>query len=121
MVFLLGHEPSKGCVLCELEASEINSKSLVLYRGANAYVVMNKYPYNSGHLMVIPNRHTSDLKELDDATLLSIHQLIRDSLSILKETYKPQGFNVGMNLGEAGGAGIREHLHYHIVPRWNGD
>ncbi len=121
MKFLLDHHASTGCVLCELANSTPSRENLLLYRGEYAYVVMNKYPYNSGHLMVVPRKHTALLTDLDDATLLSIHKLIRDGLEVLKKAYKPAGFNVGMNLGEAGGAGIREHLHYHLVPRWNGD
>lgn len=82
---------------------------------------MNAYPYNNGHLMVAPYRHTSDLEDLSDGELLEIQQLVRDCVRWLSAAYRPEGFNIGVNLGRAAGAGIEDHLHWHIVPRWSGD
>ncbi|MFH1017581.1 MAG: HIT domain-containing protein [Pseudomonadota bacterium] len=119
--FILENLTRSGCVFCSLPKNDEDRKNLILARSRHAFVIMNKYPYNSGHLMVVPYRHTSELSALPDEVLTDMHLLIRDSIEALKEGLKPQGFNVGMNLGEAGGAGIRDHLHYHVVPRWNGD
>jgi ATP adenylyltransferase len=112
---------TSGCVFCALPSENSDQKNLILYRGKSSFMILNRYPYNSGHLMVIPFEHTSNLATLNDEALLEVHQLIVKSMGALKKAMNAQGFNVGMNLGEAGGAGIREHLHYHVVPRWNGD
>jgi len=111
----------KNCVFCELPKQNQDAKNLIVARSKNAFVILNKYPYNSGHLMIIPFQHTNELSELNSETLLEMQNLLSVSMNILKHVMKPHGFNIGMNLGEAGGAGIKEHLHYHIVPRWNGD
>lgn len=111
----------KSCVFCEVQKGRPNQKNLVLYRGKHSYVVMNKYPYTNGHLMVIPNRHTCDFSALTQEEHLEMGVLKSISVAILKSVFHPEGFNIGMNLGEAAGAGIAEHLHYHIVPRWVGD
>lgn len=109
------------CVFCEAQKNQPSYKNLVLYRGKFSYVVMNKYPYASGHVMVIPNDHTDNFNHINSATHCEIAQLLDLSVSVLKSVFKPHGFNIGMNLGSAAGAGIKEHLHYHVVPRWNGD
>ena len=93
----------------------------VLYRGNRCFVVLNRFPYNNGHLMVVPYAHTGQLEDLDDETLLEMMQLVRHSLRILRQVYDPSGFNVGVNEGSAAGAGVAEHVHLHIVPRWDGD
>jgi len=111
----------KGCIFCSLPKEGVLPKTLILGKTDHCFAMLNRYPYNSGHLMVVPNTHTAELEDLSEDVLLDLHRGIRDSLSILKEALQPQGYNVGMNLGEAGGAGIRHHLHYHIVPRWKGD
>jgi ATP adenylyltransferase len=92
-----------------------------LYRGRTAFVMLNAFPYTSGHLMVAPYKHTARMDELDDAELLEINQLVARAMRWIEAVYKPEGFNVGVNLGQAGGAGIPTHLHWHIVPRWRGD
>jgi ATP adenylyltransferase len=109
------------CVLCAALASTDDEESLVLHRGREAFVIMNRYPYNSGHLMIVPMRHTADFQSLTRTEELACLDLIKVSARALAELSKPQGFNIGMNLGRAAGAGIDDHLHWHIVPRWNGD
>ena len=122
MKFILNtKEKNQPCVFCTLPKETDDRKSLVLKRGKYCFVLLNKFPYNPSHLMVIPYEHTANLDTLPDATLLEIHQEIKKSVAALTLAISPAGFNVGMNLGEAGGAGIRDHLHYHVVPRWNGD
>lgn len=129
MDYILGPKPDH-CVLCLPPASGFadtavleadNAERLVLHRGRTAFVMMNRYPYNSCHLMVAPMRHVGDLTDLNAEESAEIMTLVQDSLRILREHCHPQGINVGVNLGEAAGAGIREHLHVHLVPRWNGD
>lgn len=110
-----------GCVLCANGQLEPNPERLVLFRGSGCYVMMNLYPYNTGHLMVVPYQHTADLPGLADAVAAELFALTRSSVAILGEVLAPHGFNIGMNLGRTAGAGIDEHLHMHVVPRWNGD
>ena len=94
---------------------------LVIYRGRLAFVIMNLYPYNSGHMMIVPKRHTAEFASLTPEELAECTKLLQDAQIALQELSHPHGFNLGMNLGKAGGAGIDDHLHWHIVPRWNGD
>lgn len=110
-----------GCIFVELPAQASDRDNLILHRGRTAFVILNKYPYTSGHLMVAPFRHTADIADLDDAELLEIHRLIRDAMGWIQLAFNPEGFNIGLNVGSAGGAGIPSHLHWHIVPRWSGD
>ena len=108
-----------GCVLCRLRDGEDSER--VLARTELAYVVLNRYPYNPGHLMVVPSRHVGDLEELTDDESLALQRLLRRSVRALREESAPHGFNIGMNLGRISGAGIPDHLHWHVVPRWSGD
>ncbi|MES2854339.1 MAG: HIT domain-containing protein [Bdellovibrionota bacterium] len=110
-----------GCVFCSAKGSGVKAESLLLHKNEHAMLVINKYPYNSGHLLVLPARHCGDLLKLSVDEANAVMDLIRKAVSALTEEYQPAGFNVGLNLGSAAGAGIPEHLHYHIVPRWNGD
>ncbi len=110
-----------ACVLCANGQTEPSSDNLVLYRGTDCYILMNLYPYNTGHLMVVPFQHTADLPGLAPNTADQLFDLTRRCVAILGEALAPHGFNIGMNLGRTAGAGIDEHLHMHIVPRWNGD
>lgn len=112
-----------GCVLCGLHqaAPEQDAANYVLYRGEYCYVVLNLYPYNTGHLMVVPYEHTANLPELDVATAQALWDTGRRAVAALQRAMRPHGFNLGMNLGQTAGAGIAEHLHLHVVPRWEGD
>ncbi len=123
MAYIASGEGPKieGCVLCALGQMSPAAENLVLHKGAHCYVVMNKFPYNTGHLMVVPYAHTADLPGLEAAPAAELFDLTRRAVSILGDVYQPHGFNIGMNLGRTAGAGIDEHLHMHIVPRWNGD
>jgi ATP adenylyltransferase len=121
MEFLKAGLPSSGCVFCGLLKEKEDRTSLILHRTDKVFVVLNKYPYNNGHLMVVPNKHTADLTELSPSEMSEMWTYSQHAVEALKKSYKPEGFNLGMNLGKSGGAGIREHLHLHIVPRWEGD
>ena len=112
---------NEGCVFCERIAGETDRKNLIVYRGETAFVIMNKYPYNNGHLLIVPYQHTSDMGALKDSERLELFQLLERSQAVLSKTMHPQGFNIGMNVGRLAGAGIVEHLHFHVVPRWGGD
>ena len=112
---------TEGCIFVELPKLDNDRDNLILHRGESAFVMLNAYPYSSGHLMVAPYKHTADLNELTDDELLDIQRLIARAIGWITAAYGPQGFNVGVNIGEAGGAGIPSHLHWHIVPRWTGD
>lgn len=114
--------PAPGaCVFCDLPAAGDDEAAYILYRGRRAFVIMNLYPYNNGHLMVIPYAHVDTLTALDEATLTEIMVLAQRAQTVIQERMHPQGFNLGMNQGRAGGAGIAEHVHLHVVPRWAGD
>lgn len=113
-------EPDPGCVFC-IARTIGDGQQLIVHEGQLAYVILNKYPYNGGHLMVVPHRHVAQLALLEDAELSEMAKLTQLSERVLTEAYTPQGINVGMNLGRPAGAGIVDHLHIHLVPRWNGD
>lgn len=112
---------SKECFLCEKQESKEDEKNLVLLRGKTCFVVMNLYPYNNAHLMVCPQRHLSDYTSLTETERSECQEVIAGSMKILNSNLNPDGYNVGLNLGKAGGAGLEEHIHWHIVPRWSGD
>lgn len=118
--YILGPKPDM-CVFCLPEHTKEDAERLILYRGKFNFVIMNKFPYNNGHLMVTPYRHVMSLAELESEEAHECMDLIQECVRILKARFNPQGINVGLNLGEAAGAGIREHMHFHLVPRWNGD
>ncbi len=112
----------EGCVFCHISSHKEDDKSLhVLYRDDKCFVVMNRYPYTPGHFMIIPHLHTDKLEELESEVWLRISDLAQRSVRLLKEGFNAHGVNIGMNLSDAGGAGIAEHIHLHIVPRWRGD
>jgi ATP adenylyltransferase len=117
--YILGPK-SECCVFCD-EDKRSDEERLILKRGKHSFVIMNFYPYNNGHLMVCPYKHTNDYEALDINTKIEMQELISESIAVLKKIMHPEGFNIGMNLGRTAGAGIDKHLHWHIVPRWNGD
>lgn len=110
-----------GCVFCHSAQKPQSLKSLCVYKTQYSQVVVNKYPYNNGHLLVLPLRHTGDLLDLTEAEYNDLHSVLRLAVKAIKAIYNPNGLNLGMNHGSTSGAGIPDHLHYHIVPRWNGD
>ena len=121
MAYLQGDEPlSEGCIFCIKPQSE-DAEVHVLRRGRLCYVILNRFPYNNGHLMVVPYAHVATLEELDADALAELMALTQLSMQVLREAYDPQGFNMGMNIGEAAGAGVAGHVHLHVVPRWGGD
>lgn len=119
MDFILSEKPP-GCVFCFDQSKELK-ESLVVLDAPLALVMLNKYPYTCGHLMAAPKRHTSKLEELTGEESAELFRLVQESIRALREEFSPDGFNVGMNIGKAAGAGIEDHIHMHIVPRWNGD
>jgi ATP adenylyltransferase len=108
------------CIFCH-KLNCLDDQEHILYRGESCYVTLNRYPYSNGHLMVIPYVHVPSLEDLDEPTLSEMMQIVNLSLAVLREAYAPHGFNVGVNLGRAAGAGIAEHVHMHVVPRWMAD
>ena len=114
------NNPGK-CVFCTAPASANGLENLIIHRGVKAYVIMNRYPYTSGHLMVVPFEHHSKMEDFDSDVRAELMELVNQAIIVLQKVYRPQGFNVGINLGAAAGAGIADHMHIHIVPRWVGD
>jgi ATP adenylyltransferase len=112
---------SEGCIFCDALAATDDVASGVLFRGQRAFVVLNAYPYNTGHVMVAPNRHVGEPRDLDPEESHELTDVTFRSIEVLREGMGPDGFNVGMNLGRIAGAGIPGHLHVHVVPRWSGD
>ena len=129
--YILGGGEARGCVFCDARAdadssaakdpSEFNQSSLIVFRGTTCYVILNLYPYNNGHLMVVPNRHIPSLAAATHEELCELIELTRRSEIALIEGYSPHGINMGINLGKPAGAGVLDHVHMHIVPRWSGD
>ena len=114
-------EKSKGCILCEKPRESNDVLNYILYRGGKNFVILNSYPYNPGHLLVAPYRHIGNLEELADEELHEHFEIVRRSVKLLKQAFNPGGFNLGINIGVIAGAGIVDHFHTHIVPRWSGD
>lgn len=110
-----------SCVFCTKPSQDDDRNNLILYRGKKTFVLMNLFPYNNGHLMVIPYQHTSDILCIDEETTIEMWDLLKLSKRVLTAAFHPDGFNIGMNIGRGAGAGIDQHIHLHIVPRWNGD
>jgi ATP adenylyltransferase len=118
--YIQGADEQEGCVFCRASDGD-DQTGLVIHRGTSAFVVLNKYPYASGHLMIAPSRHEGEFGELEDEEALEIHRLAAAGVAALAETMRPQGFNLGWNLGRIAGAGVVDHVHLHVVPRWAGD
>ena len=119
--YVTGAEPTSGCVFCQKVEENEDEKNLILYRGLNNFVLLNIYPYTSGHLMVAPYRHIAQLAQADDATWSELTMLTRKAEQAIQAAYKPEGINLGMNLGKSAGAGIADHIHMHVLPRWHAD
>lgn len=113
--------PTKGCVFCAAAEGQMSLKTLCIYKTKSSIIVLNKYPYNPGHLLVLPRAHSGSLLKLPDSEYQDLQQTLRVALAAIEKVYSPAGVNLGMNHGEASGAGIPDHIHYHLVPRWVGD
>lgn len=118
--YINGEKPD-DCVLCRYRQEGKDAENLIVWRGKHAYVMLNRYPYNNGHLMIVPYLHLSALNDLDSQTMLELMELAQACETVFKEQYCCEGINLGINLGKAAGAGIEEHLHLHALPRWIGD
>ena len=118
--YVAAADEDTGCIFCLADAGE-DEERLVVHRGERAFVLLNRFPYASGHLMVAPHRHLADFQELDDAEAVELHRLAGQGMAALAEVFSPQGYNLGWNLGRIAGAGIVDHVHLHVVPRWAGD
>src|SRR6478735_696021 len=121
MQYVGGGPAEDGCVFCNRLAGDDDVDALILYRGKRAFLIMNLFPYNTGHLMIVPNQHVASPEELDDETQFEMALLVPIVLRAVRRALNPGGFNVGMNLGWVAGAGIAAHMHQHVVPRWSGD
>lgn len=120
MAYIQSEKPS-GCVLCQKTRETQDRRNFILHRGAHSFTILNLYPYNSGHLMVSPYQHADVPELLPDAVWNDLMAGVRAAIGVLKKAYRPDGINVGLNLGKAAGAGIDDHLHFHVLPRWGGD
>ncbi len=114
-------EDRSKCVFCSIIESSDDDENLILARAENFTLIMNRYPYNSGHLMVITNKHVADIKDLNNIQKSEFLTYVENAQNILKHVMNPDGFNIGLNIGRSAGAGVADHIHFHIVPRWNGD
>ena len=118
--YIKGPKPD-GCILCDKPAEDDDEAAYVVHRGESCFVILNAFPYNNGHVMIAPYEHTGSLEELSDGTALELMQLTQRSIRALGEVYGPEGFNVGINQGKVAGAGVEDHIHQHVVPRWGAD
>jgi len=116
----IGGQKKGGCLFCRISGQKRDEENLILHGGDDTFVVMNRFPYNNGHLMVVPRRHCTDLESLQAQEIAELFHLLKLSIRVLATSLSPDGYNVGINLGKAAGAGM-EHVHIHIVPRWSGD
>ena len=121
MKYIEEEKNKQGCVFCEALSQPDGPNNLIVHRGQHAFVILNRYPYTSGHLMVLPFSHSPDLSDLDADAYPEMMEIMNKGTLVLRDIYQPQGFNLGANIGEAAGAGIEGHVHLHIVPRWSGD
>lgn len=121
MKYLNSEKKEDGCIFCVVIEQKDDSNNLIIHRGERSFVILNRYPYTSGHLMVIPYQHSETLSDLGTETRNEMMELVNKASEVVKEVYKPEGFNIGINMGSAAGAGIADHIHIHVVPRWIGD
>jgi len=113
--------PGAGCFFCDGLRSKDDKKVFIVERGTKAFTIMNRFPYNNGHIMIAPVRHVGQIEQLDDEEILAVHRLMSRVLRALDYSMKPQGYNIGVNQGRVSGAGVVDHVHFHVVPRWQGD
>ncbi len=121
MEYIENHGKEQGCVFCTVQSQKDGPGNLIVHRGALAFVILNRYPYTSGHVMVVPFTHKPDLETLQPAERAEMMELTARATAVIRQVYGTGAFNVGLNLGDAAGAGVKEHVHIHIVPRWVGD
>ena len=121
MKYIQEHNDDKGCVFCLAAEGDDGLGNLVFHRGEGIFMILNRYPYTSGHVMCVPYVHVDQLQDLPRATRLELMDMVCKAVEVLQLVYHPEGFNIGLNLGKVAGAGIADHLHMHIVPRWGGD
>lgn len=121
MKYIRRNKTPEKCVFCEAVKKEDGEDNLIVARGSHAFVILNRYPYTSGHIMIVPFEHIGPFEEMDDQTCSDVMRLIRQGISTLDRVYGPDGYNMGANLGASAGAGIMNHIHFHLVPRWGGD
>ena len=121
MAYIEKHKAETDCVFCSAQQKPDGPENLIVYRGSRAFVILNRFPYTSGHLMVVPNAHQPSLQSLEPETRAEMMELATECLNVLGQVYHPEGFNLGINLGEPAGVGITSHVHLHVVPRWMGD
>ena len=119
--YIAGIDRQQGCVFCAAKDEPDDTKSLVVFRGVSVFAILNLFPYTTGHLMVIPYQHTASFVDLDEVTTAELFKVAKLAATALDQEYRPDGYNIGMNLGRAAGAGVAEHIHLHVVPRWGGD
>lgn len=113
--------PDEGCIFCVKPGEGRDRENLIVYRGAHAYLILNRFPYNAGHLLAVPYRHVATLRELSAEEIVDLIRVVDRGVQALTDRYRPDGFNIGINMGRAAGGGIPDHLHIHVVPRWVGD
>lgn len=121
MGYILSNDKENGCIFCPGRDRNKDKERMILWVGSHSMVLMNRYPYNNGHLLVAPLKHVKELEQLNKKETLDLLAMVGKSVEILKQVMHAEGFNVGLNLGRVAGAGVEEHMHFHIVPRWNGD
>jgi ATP adenylyltransferase len=121
MVYIESTQPESGCIFCVRLQEQDGPENLILHRGEYSYVILNRFPYTNGHMMVVPYQHVPTLETLDEKTLLELMLLTNMTTSVLHQVYCAESFNIGINIGEPAGAGVAEHVHIHVVPRWIGD
>ncbi len=120
--YIEGHKNEEGCIFCNALRKEVDDhQNLIIYRGQRAFVIVNLYPYTNGHLMIAPMEHRASLEFLDAETRAEIMELTTQAMLVLRDVYRPHAFNIGANIGKAAGAGVPDHVHMHVVPRWTGD
>lgn len=121
MKYIMNQERQEECIFCKAIREEDSAENLVVLRREKAFVILNRYPYTSGHIMVVPYEHVDTIEVLDSATRVELMDLMAEMMVLLRDLYHPQAFNIGANIGSAAGAGIAGHVHLHVVPRWSGD